>query len=262
MHGNDSLRLPKSVVTRFIKNYKIKLRRVQRKKTVNKLEYLPKMMTWHTTLREGLIKMGGQLLYYDKKWGRFEPKRRFNVDQVPVPFAIDTKSTYEVNVPKGDRRNHHVWVAHRGSGLEKRQCTLQVCIFPESKVRIAMIFRGSGKRISSNQIKAYHPDVDVYWPGNAWADTTFSVEWVKQTLKEEIKQLDRKEFVLFCDNLTAQVSDEFLQAFREINEIVWFGPSGATDSWQPVDCCIGRMLKQNISRIQDDWLEHDNNVDL
>ena len=124
MHGNDSPRLPKSVVTRFIKNYKIKLRRVQRKKTVNKLEYLPKMMTWHTTLREGLIKMGGQLLYYDKKWGRFEPKRRFNVDQVPVPFAIDTKSTYEVNVPKGDRRNHHVWVAHSGSGLEKHQCTL------------------------------------------------------------------------------------------------------------------------------------------
>ena len=45
MHGNNSLRLPKSVVTRFIKNHKIKLRRIQQKKTVNKLEYLPKMMT-------------------------------------------------------------------------------------------------------------------------------------------------------------------------------------------------------------------------
>ena len=67
---------------------------------------------------------------------------------------------------------------------------------------------------------------------------------------------------MFCDNLTAQVSDEFLQVVREINGIVWFGPSGATDSWQPVDCGIGRMLKQKVSRIQDDWLEHDSNVDL
>ena len=155
-------------------------------------------MTWHTTLREGLIKTGGQLPYYDKKWGRFELKRRFNVDQVPMAFAIDTTSTYEVNVPKGDRRNHHVWVAHPGSGLEKRQYTLQVCIFPESKLRIAMIFRVSRKRISSDEIKAYHPNVDVYWQGNTWAVTTFSVEWVKQTLKEEIKQLDRKEFFFFC----------------------------------------------------------------
>ena len=125
------------------------------------------MMTWHTTLPEGLIKTGGQLPYYDKKWGRFEPKRRSNVDQVPMPFAIDTNSTYEVNVPKENRRNHLVWVAHPGSGLEKRQCTLQVCISPESKVRITIIFRGSGKRISLDEIKAYHPDVDVYLQENA-----------------------------------------------------------------------------------------------
>ena len=104
--------------------------------------------------------------------------------------------------------------------------------------------------------------MDVYWQGNAWADTKFGIEWVKQTLKEGIKQLDRKYFVLFCDNLTVQVSDEFLQAVREINGSVCFSPSGATDSWQPVDCGIGRMLKQKVFRIQDDWLEHDNNVDL
>ena len=116
--------------------------------------------------------------------------------------------------------------------------------------------------ISLDEIKAYHLDVDVYSQGNAWSDTTFRVEWVKQTLKEGIKQLDTKEFVLFSDNLTAQVSDEFLQVAREINGIVWFGPPGATDSWQPVDCGIGCMLKQKVSRIQDDWLEHDNNVDL
>ena len=74
MHGTDSPRLPKSVVTRFIKSYNIKLRRVQRKKTVNKLSHLPNMMTWHTTLREGLIKTGSHLPYYDTKWGTLHQK--------------------------------------------------------------------------------------------------------------------------------------------------------------------------------------------
>ena len=67
MHGMDSSRLPKSVVTRFIKSYNIKLRRVERKKTVSKLSHLPKLMTWHTTLREGLIKTGSHLPYDDTK---------------------------------------------------------------------------------------------------------------------------------------------------------------------------------------------------
>ena len=48
--------LPKSAVTAFIRKYGIKLRRVQRKKKLDKAAYLPKIMKWHSTLREGLIK--------------------------------------------------------------------------------------------------------------------------------------------------------------------------------------------------------------
>ena len=140
MHGTDSPRLLKSVVTRFIKSYNIKLRPVQRKKTVNTLSHLPKLMTWHTTLREGLIKTGSHLAYYDTKWGRFTPERRFNVDQMPMPFVIDSKTTNEINLSKAEKHDHRVWVANPGSGLDKNQCTLRVCISPESKARIAIIF--------------------------------------------------------------------------------------------------------------------------
>ena len=77
----------------------------------------------------------------------------------------------------------------------------------------------------------------------AWADTKLNVEWVRQTFKEGTEPLEGKEFVLFCDNLTTQVRKEFLQAVREINGIVWFGVTGASNIWQPVDCGIGRMLK-------------------
>ena len=152
------------------------------------------------------------------------------------------------SISKAEKRDLRVWLTNPGSGLDKCQCTLQVCISPES--------------ISADEIKAYHPDINVYWQEKAWADTKFSVDWVRQTLKEVTKPLEGKEFVLFWDNLTAQISEEFLQTVREINRIVWFGVTGANDIWEPVDCGIGRMVKQTVSRIQDEWLEHDDNIDL
>ena len=86
-----------------------------------------------------------------------------------------------------------------GSGLDKRQCTLQICFSPDdTKVRIAIIFRGKGKRICKDELEAYYKDVDVYWQSNAWADTEFSIQWAKKTLKPAVSD-NESEFVLFCD---------------------------------------------------------------
>ena len=81
---NNGKRVPKSAITTFIRNYGIKLRRVQRKKQLDKYIYLPKIMKWHTLLREGLIKTHKNKLTYDPKWGRFKPNRRFNVGIVTI----------------------------------------------------------------------------------------------------------------------------------------------------------------------------------
>ena len=131
------------------------------------------------------------------------PSRRFDVDQVPLPFAIDKSKTYDLHVPTAERRDYRTWVSTPGSGLDKRQCTLQICFSPgDTKIRIAIIFRGKGKRITDDELKAYHKDVDIYWQTNAWADTEFSVNWVKNTLNPAVSQ-DESEFVLFCVNLSA-----------------------------------------------------------
>lgn len=106
---------------------------------------MPEFMKWHGNLREKLVKSGSKEETYDKKWGRFKPSKRFNVDQIPLPFAIQSKSTYEVPVSSGKtRRDHRVWVAQPESGLEKRQSTLQLCFSPEKVVKPALIFRGKG----------------------------------------------------------------------------------------------------------------------
>ena len=135
VNGSEATRLPKSSVTRFIRTYKIKLRRVQRKKQANKTNYLPAIMRWHTTLRERLIKTGKSSPNYNEKWGRFKPNRRFKCRSCPLAFRNLCQNNVRGRCTRENKRNHRVWVANPGPGPEKRQCTLKICISPESKVR-------------------------------------------------------------------------------------------------------------------------------
>ena len=218
-------------------------------------------MKWHSELREGTIKTGSNRPNFDSKWGRYRPAQRFNVDQVPLPFAIDTKTTYEEPVAKEKRKDHKVWVAQPGSGLEKRQCSLQVCFSPvKDRCRIAIIFRGKGK-ISEDERLAYHKGVDVYFQKCAWADKEVSVDWAEKTFGPIAKDLN-DEFIIFCDNLDGQTCDGFREKIKQLNGIVRYGPVGKTDTWQPVDSGFGHLLKVLISNEQQDWLEHDENMDI
>ena len=239
----------------FIAHYNLKVRRVQRKKQNDKSDFLERMKQWHLNYREALIKSGNTKPTYDPKWGRFKPHQRLNVDQVPLPFALDKKTTYERPLSQ----NEKVWIAMPGSGLDKRQCTLQICFSPEGNhVKIEIIFRGKGK-VSKLEKKAYHKAVDVYFQDNAWADTEFSCKWVERTLKSAIPL--GEEFVLICDNLNSQTSTDFKEAIRKINGIVYYGLPNATDIWQPVDAGYGYLVKKLVAKAQDKWLESDENID-
>ena len=59
-----------------------------------------------------------------KKYGRYLPWQRLNVDQVPLPFVNDMETTYE---EKGATR---VSINQGGASLGKRQATGQVCFRP------------------------------------------------------------------------------------------------------------------------------------
>ena len=110
-------RLPKSTIVYFLRRQKIRLLCVQRKRQVNVKKNTPVLMKWHSNLREKLIKSGCNKSTYDKKWGRFLPDKRLNVDQIPLPFVIESKRTYEIPMNKGkERQDHRVWVAQPGSG--------------------------------------------------------------------------------------------------------------------------------------------------
>ena len=136
----------KHVIVNFNKRYHLKLRRTQHNKKVPKESLRADLKEWHVTTREKFVRTGSNDDYHSK-WRCFLPKEQFNVDQSPLPFAIDVKKAYEQILP-GDKenRNKKVWVSQPYSGADKRQCSLNVCFRPEGEQpRIAVIFRGQEK---------------------------------------------------------------------------------------------------------------------
>ena len=94
----------------------------------------------------------------DNTHGRWSPKNRLNVDQVPLPFVVDQDKTYEI------AGSNQVWISQPGSGLDKRQATLQLCIRAEGQqtVKLAIIFRGKGN-ISTEERDNYDNDANDEW---------------------------------------------------------------------------------------------------
>ena len=69
-----------------------------------------------------------------------------------------------------------------------------------------------------------------------------SVEWVQKTLSPSVSDDDRS--FLFCDNLTAQVSDEFKESVSELNGAVLYELPNVTDLCQPVDAGYAQIKRK------------------
>ena len=103
------------------------------------------------------------------------------------------------------------------------------------------MFHGTGKRISEDERSSWHKVVHMFFQENVWVDTKVAVDWVKKTLKPATEHL--KKFVLFADNLTGQVPNNFKESVSDCCGVVWYGLPNATDLWQPVDAGYAKMLK-------------------
>ena len=108
----------KHVIAIFIKRSSLKLRARQRNRRYSKDSFRQSLMQWHATTRERLVRKGANDNFHPK-WGRFVPSQKFNVDQSPLPFAMDVKRTYE-HLEKGnpENRTKKVWISQPQSGLD------------------------------------------------------------------------------------------------------------------------------------------------
>lgn len=154
------------------------------------------------------------------------------MDQVPLQFVVSDGSSYDFGGVK------RVWVMQPASGLEKRQCTLVLCIAAEGEQpRAALIFRGQSLPRYEER-RQYDPRIDVYVQKCAWMDTAVAVQWATLTFLEYRRRAKQQEhqLLLFLDNLAAHKSEEFKNALQtEGRTLVWMGPPGQTHHWQPID---------------------------
>ncbi|KAK3253487.1 hypothetical protein CYMTET_37255 [Cymbomonas tetramitiformis] len=198
--------------------------------------------------------------------GRFLFKHRLNVDQVPLPFVV---GDYDHTID--DKGTKDVWVRQPGSGLEKRQATLQICLragvdcdgrnLPQPP--LAIWFRVTGKRITDAEKAAYHPDVHVYWQKCAWVDRPSSIEWQNGTLLPWLNaNIPVDESVIFADNLDAQIQAPYLANQKEKGRALgWSLLKGGTHWSQPIDQGAGREVKRDVDYEQNEWLELPENLE-
>ena len=244
---------------RFQKRHGICLRRRTNKKKDAAVQGKETIQMFHRDLRKAIQSKRriNKSTVVDRKYGRWLPQNRYNVDQVPLPFVVDQEKTYDL---KGAAQ---VWVAQPASGLDKRQATLQLCIRAEGtqNVKPAIIFRGKGN-ITQQEKDQYDKDVDVFFQPNAWMDAELNMEWTKKTLKNGLAlNGDGNEKVLFVDNVLFQQTKEFHVACRKLNTVVYMLPENHTDKIQPIDAGFGRMMKTKIGEARDKWLEDDENIE-
>ena len=70
--GQDAV-AKKHVVTDFIKRHHLKYRRVKRNKKKSKETFCKKIVKWHATLHERLVRTGTKESCYEEKWGYYKP---------------------------------------------------------------------------------------------------------------------------------------------------------------------------------------------
>ena len=221
-----------------------------------------------------------------KKYGRYLPWQRGNVDQVPLPFVNDMDTTYEMTGAK------RVSINQLGPALSKRQATGQLCFRPEvpppppaadaegllkykkelmEQPPPTIIMRGKGN-VKQEELDAYPEGLVVLWQDKAWVDRPVALEWARASWKKMVEAdvaagvADAStRYLLYQDNLDAQRPDrnpEYTAVLKdECHTDSHMLPPGKTDEVQPVDDGMGRQVKIYMGQLEDEWLEDDENLE-
>ena len=181
----DGFKASKWWLRSFARRFGMSLRRKSNSRAESVLVRLPKIKRWHARLRRRL--RGGPQEKLDPKWGRWLPRNRLSVDQVPCNLRAGDGRTYD------DTGAKRVWLAGAKADDGKRFCTLQIVARASNgdasmprhgQPKLCVIFRGQGKQISQNERDARHSDVQVRFQPKAWADDQLCEDFADVEMRE------------------------------------------------------------------------------
>ncbi len=247
------------------KNIKFRARKSGKKKSTD--ENLPKILQWYGYMRHKVLTRytgdpEGQ--HWTTKFGRFPPKLRYNVDQVPLPFVVSMDSTYTT------ADDEDVQIAGTGKGdHRKRQFTMNIYVNAgegeDADGYVELICKGKvidGSRFSKIEREAWAKDVPMYFQQNAWMDREV-MALSAQNFSEHVKEKwgDQK-VLLFCDNLDAHVCDNTKKIFADGNVFLFCLPPSVTEAVQAIDAGYGRSMRCAVGRLLNSWLMEEKNMEM
>ena len=164
-----------------------------------------------------------------------------------LPFTFNSGKGYD------DTGTSTVW--HRGcaSGLEKRQCTVQLTVFADGRARVKplLMFRGKGLRIAEIERKQYDGRVVVRFQDNAWCDEEIMKFWVGNMWKRPFGDDVGRKKLLVADVHKAQTTNVIQDMLiSECQTALALVPPGTTSLIQPLDVSINSEFKNIIERLQ------------
>jgi hypothetical protein len=174
---------------------------------------------------------------------RFEKWYTLNVDETPVPFSIDSGSTWELQGAKS------VPVKTPRSGWDKRKATLILYIFGDGICRLqpTLIFHGeSGEksRISKAEQHLYAPGIKVIYNTHAYNNEELFKLWVEEDLPTV--KAETRDFLLVMDAVAFHLSPPVKDAVCKQNITTALVPVGCTGMLQPLDTAVNKLIKDWI----------------
>lgn len=194
--------------------------------------------------------------------GRFRLSNIANMDQIPLEFEFLSGATYEV---KGSKT---VWVRSQGSGLGKRQATIQAAIFGDgiSRIKPLIIFRGKGTKLIKTERDMWDKRVAVDFQENAWVDEAVMLRWLQKQwlLSVDLHGCPQMSLLrhsmprmLVLDVHRAQKTQAVKDCMRRLHTLPVMVPPGCTSLVQPLDVCINKPLKDRIHALAEQhYLTH------
>lgn len=203
----------------------------------------------------------------DTIWGVYGPYNTLNVDSVPVCFCSNCKTTIE---EEGAER---VSIIVPGSGLDKRQGTLHLCIRCRGEQPWpTLVLKGEttaeGKEDTDKRQKELEKyakfKVHVLFQKNSWLTELLAVEhWIPCFKKDLIRLgLWLKKILLISDNLDAQKTEAYRAELLDMLCLCVYGPKNGTDVWQPVDHGVGQRYQALLAHYYNEWTKTDECIQL
>ena len=198
------------------------------------------------SLRGALSKFHAKLFRVRRR-GKFELSDIANMDQTPLPFVLDDGKTYN------DKGEKEIWCATAPSGLDKRQCTVQLTIFADGKPRVrpTIIFRGQGKRVSKTEKDAWDSRVCVMFQEKAWCDEAIMKAWIDREWSNTFTNPHNpcsSGKILVADVHTAQQTEAVKTALGKYKTELVNVPPGCTSRVQPLDVSVNKPFKEEVKR--------------